>query len=236
MQGAKEPAASEIVTATRVYASVALDACTPASAWHSADPVRFAADWQGENQDFELETEVRVLWSPETLYLRFVCGYRELCVFNDAEANGRRDQLWEHDVVEAFLQPPDLLAKSASVIPDQGGRGSPSRYRAFYKEFEVAPNGAWLDLDISPRGPADLKSGLNRSAYLDEERKIWVAELAIPVRSITPTFDPALPWRANFYRVEGKSEPRCYLAWQPTRTSEPDFHVPEAFGTLRFVE
>jgi len=24
------------------------------------------------------------------------------------------------------------------------------------------------------------------------------------------------------------------LAWLPTKTPEPNFHVPEAFGTLRF--
>ena len=33
------------------------------------------------------------------------------------------------------------------------------------------------------------------------------------------------------YRMEGKS-PRLYLAWSPTRTAKPNFHVPEAFGTL----
>ena len=33
------------------------------------------------------------------------------------------------------------------------------------------------------------------------------------------------------YRMEGKS-PRLYLAWSPTKTPKPNFHVPEAFGTL----
>jgi hypothetical protein len=31
--------------------------------------------------------------------------------------------------------------------------------------------------------------------------------------------------------MEGKS-PRKYLAWSPTRTPKPDFHVPSAFGRL----
>jgi hypothetical protein len=33
------------------------------------------------------------------------------------------------------------------------------------------------------------------------------------------------------YRMEGKS-PRHYLAWSPTKTPKPNFHVPDAFGTL----
>ena len=228
--------AGSIVTARHVSGPVALDARAPASAWHSADPIRFSADWRGRNPDAELDTEVRALWSQETLYLRFVCRYREVYGFNDAEPNGRRDRLWERDVAEVFLQPPESLSKSAADLHNPSGRTLPTRYRAFYKEFENAPNGMWLDLDISPQGVADLKSELLRSVYLDESQRIWTAELAIPMRSLTPNFDPALPWRVNFYRVEGKSEPRRYLAWQPTHTPEPDFHVPEAFGTLRFVE
>lgn len=225
-----------IVNAMWVSRPIALDARLPAPEWGLANPIRFSADWRGNNPDAALETEVRVLWSQERLYLRFVCRYRELCVFNDSEPNGRRDRLWERDVAEVFLQPPESLEKSVSAISGQDERLTPSRYRAFSKEFEVAPNGAWLDLDISPQGPVDLKSGLSRSAFLDEERKIWIAELAIPMRSLTTNFDSALPWRVNFFRVEGKSEPRHYLAWQPTNTAEPDFHVPEAFGTLRFVK
>jgi len=58
--------------------------------------------------------------------------------------------------------------------------------------------------------------------------------LAIPMRALTAHFDPTKVWRVNFYRVEGKTEPRQYLAWQPTNTAQPNFHVPKLFGTLRF--
>jgi alpha-galactosidase len=54
------------------------------------------------------------------------------------------------------------------------------------------------------------------------------------MRCLTAHFDPNRVWRANFYRVEGKAEPRQYMAWQPTHTLQPNFHVPEAFGALRF--
>jgi alpha-galactosidase len=94
----------------------------------------------------------------------------------------------------------------------------------------------WIDLDITPSGLADLKSGLTRSVHVDEQRRLWVAEFAIPMESITPKFNPNEFWRANFYRVEGRAEPRRYMAWQPTHTPKPNFHVPKAFGTMRFAE
>jgi alpha-galactosidase len=210
-----QPIQSEIV-ASRAAPEIRLDAANSAPEWQSAQPVRFQSDWQGKNPDPALETEVRVLWSPESLYLRFVCRYRDLFVFEDSEPNGRRDHLWERDVAEAFLQP------------------EPSDERR-YNEFEVAPNGMWIDLDVSPSGLADLKSVMARSVHVDAERKIWTAELAIPMRSLIASFDPKKMWRANFYRVEGETEPRQYLAWQPTRTPQPNFHVPKTFGTLRFA-
>lgn len=206
---------SEIVAA-RIDRELRLDPSRMAGEWGSATPISFCADWQGKNSDPGRETEVRVLWSQHTLYLRFVCRYLDLFTFEDSDPKGRRDHLWDRDVAEAFLQPD-------------------ASQEHFYREFEVSPNGMWVDLDIFPGGLADLKSGLQRSVVLDEKSRVWTAELAIPMKSLTKNFDPAAIWRANFYRVEGRKEPRAYLAWQPTNTPQPNFHVPKAFGKLRFA-
>jgi alpha-galactosidase len=213
---ARRDAVDGEIVANYVGEAVPLDAAHPAAAWQGASPVAFSSDWQGKNADPGRETQVRVLWSRQYLYLRFECLYRELFTFEDSDPNGRRDHLWDRDVAEVFLQP------------------DPSRER-FYREFEVSPNGMWVDLDIFRGGLTDLKSGLQRSVFLDEKSHTWSAELAIPLKSLTTKFDPAAIWRANFYRVEGRNEPRAYLAWRPTHTPEPNFHVPQAFGRLRFA-
>jgi alpha-galactosidase len=200
----------------RVNREIALHAARPAREWQSASPVLFSSDWQGNNPDASRETGVQSLWSDRTLYLRFACRYRELFLFPDSAPNGRRDHLWDRDVAEAFLQPDPSLERR-------------------YREFEVSPNGMWIDLDISPDGLADLKSGMQRSVFLDEKAQTWSAELAIPLEALTEAFDPKAIWRVNFYRIEGIKEPRSYLAWQPTNTPEPNFHVPAAFGRMRFV-
>jgi alpha-galactosidase len=184
--------------------------------WETAKRLRFSADWQGQNADPERETDVRLLWRPETLYLRFEAKFRVITVFADSEPNGRRDQLWDRDVAEVFLQPNQL---------------EPRRY----KEFEVSPNGMWIDLDIAPGEKYDLRSGLRRRVILNETARIWIAELALPMKALVEQFDPAAIWNVNFYRVEGASEPRFYSAWQPTGTPAPNFHVPEAFGRLVFA-
>ena len=105
-----------------------------------------------------------------------------------------------------------------------------------YKEFEVSPNGYWLDLAIANGKNEELRSGLRRRVVMDEKNRTWTAELAVPMKSLTQRFDPQQQWRANFFRIEGQAEPRFYSAWSPTYSPKPNFHVPEAFGTLVFRE
>jgi alpha-galactosidase len=187
------------------------------SEWERAAPICFSHDWQGKNEDPLRQTEVRALWGADELYLQFCCRYRTIYVFPDADANRRRDELWDRDVAEVFLQ------------PDRFGE-------KYYREFEVSPNGQWLDLDITPRGLGHIASGMRSSVKVEEARRQWTAELAIPMGAITARFDPAQPWRVNFFRCEGADPLRYYGAWQPTGTPQPNFHVPAVFGTLRFVD
>jgi hypothetical protein len=187
----------------------------PLKAWQSAKRVLFNTDWQGKNSDPRRQTEVRLLWTPEFLYLKFVARYCRITIFDDAGSNGRRDKLWDRDVAEVFLQP------------------DPTRLRR-YKEFEVSPNGFWIDLEISNGRLQHLQSGLQRRVNINQAKKTWIAELAIPINSLTQHFSPASLWRANFFRVEGPAEPRFYSSWQPTQTTQPNFHVPERFGLLKF--
>lgn len=205
---------SDVAVAVALTGSLDMVGFPAADAWAKAKPLRFDTDWQGKNADPECETEVRLLWTPANLYLKFVARYRVITIFPDADVNGRRDQLWDRDVVEVFLQP---------------GSSEPRRY----KEFEVSPNGFWIDLDIANGGLQDLKSGMQRRVRIDEAAKTWTAELAIPMKSLVEHFDPE-GWRVNFYRVEGSKEPRFYSAWRPTKTPQPNFHVPELFGYLKF--
>ena len=189
------------------------------NAWQATEPVRFAADWQGKNPDPQRSTEVRLLWTQETLFLRFECRYRGLTTFADSDPDGRRYQLWDRDVAEVFLQPEP---------------SSPHRYW----EFEISPNGMWIDLNIDldqqPGHKGNPQSGMKSRVQVDGKRKIWTAEISLPMRTLAPDFDAQKEWRVNFFRVEGPSEPRFYSSWQPTGTAKPAFHVPQAFARLQF--
>ena len=206
-------------TAVAIRLTIAPDAAgfPTKPSWEAAPAFWFDQDWKGDNRNPACATEVRLLWTPETLFLRFLAKYQSLNIYNEARSDGWRDQLWDRDVAEVFLQPDD----SDLFV---------------YKEFEIGPNGFWIDLNISHGSKEEMRSGLKRRVVLDEKVKTWTADLAIPMKSLTNSFAANRDWRVNFYRVEGATEPRFYSAWSPTYSQEPNFHVPSAFGKLIFRE
>jgi len=208
--------AEDFAYASRLSQAVGTDGFPAPAAWDAAAPIIFNADWQGKNADPERETQVRLLWTRETLFLHFRSRFRTITVFPGADPSGRRDHLWDRDVVEVFLQPDPT-------------------YPGHYFEFEVSPNGYWIDLNIEHGERSDPQSGMKCRTRLDEKSRIWTAELAIPLRGLALHFDPLSIWRVNFFRVEGDSEPRFYSSWRPTNTPQPNFHVPTAFGKLKFL-
>ena len=166
--------------------------------------------------------EARVLWTEEALLVRFVCRQTEPLIVTDAP---RLDQktvgLWERDVCEIFVAP---------CVHD------PERY----SEFEIAPTGEWLDLALRqlPDGKREAdwnyRSGMTAAARIDEG-SVTMA-LSIPFIALAGAPPRAGEcWRVNLYRCVGEGPTRGYLAWRPTLTPQPDFHVPHRFGWLEFT-
>lgn len=209
--------ATPIITAERVRGSLDAEGFPASGSWKKTQAVQFASDWRGESTDPSRQTEVRLLFNSDTLFVHFSCRYVSLFVYPDARSDGWRDELWNRDVAEVFLQPD-------------------SRDPWVYKEFELAPNGYWIDLAVSHGQNTELHSRLRRRVQLLESEKVWIGELAVPFKSLVPAFSPKDHWRVNFFRVEGHTEPRFYSAWSPTYTEKPNFHIPDKFGTLLFRE
>ena len=104
-----------------------------------------------------------------------------------------------------------------------------------YREFEISPNGDWLDLDIDRGQKSILYCDLKSRVRIDADASAWSAELAIPFSCLTAAFHPDEVWRLNLFRIEGPEPDRFYSAWRPTHTAKPNFHVPEHFGELHFA-
>ena len=77
------------------------------------------------------------------------------------------------------------------------------------------------------------RSGMTAAARVRDAEVTLAMRVPFAAISRTPPARGEV-WRANLYRCVGAGRPR-YLAWLPTHAPEPNFHVPEKFGRLRFV-
>ena len=187
--------------------------------WNYANPVAITRRWSGEDAPPERHAEARILWTAQALYVRFVCRQTEpLVTSTNPLLNEKTIGLWNRDVCEIFIAP----------NADDASR---------YFEFEAAPTGEWVDLAISFEGTtretdSKFHSGMTVFARLVDEH-LTVA-MRIPWTAFLPRPEKGEQWRVNLFRCVGIGNDR-YLAWQPSYTEEPNFHVPEAFGWLKFV-
>jgi len=201
----------ERIVAARLESDLDADGLPLGSAWEKARPVVFCADWHGENPDPLRETQARFLWANTFLFVGFRCRFRSLYVYPGSD--GRRDALWQRDVAEVFIR---------------SGRDDARHYR----EFEISPNGDWLDLEIRNGEKSILFADLKTRVRVDTAASIWFAEMAIPFACLTAELRTEETFRLNLFRIEGPEPDRFYSAWRPTYTDRPDFHVPERFGEL----
>jgi hypothetical protein len=127
--------------------------------------------------------------------------------------------LWDRDVCEIFVAPD-------AANPEH------------YFEFEAAPTGEWLDLGIISKPNEretnwDYASGMRTAVKVEGETVMIVVRVPWPAFGSVPATGDR--WRINFFRCVGKDPGREYLVWRPTRTPEPCFHDPRAFGELLFL-
>jgi alpha-galactosidase len=196
-----------VAFASRVT-QVGADGFPLASQWAGAPATFFRHDWQGRPLTGPQSTRVQLLRGTNALYLRFICKFDTLSTFDRAGSATDLWPLWERDVVEVFLQ-----------APDRAGLKS-------YREVEVAPNALLLEVAVEASGKKRINGESRARVHVDAENKVWIAELAVPMRGAEDG------WRLNLFRVEGQGQHRVYSAWSPTNTATPDFHVPAAFGRL----
>jgi alpha-galactosidase len=176
--------------------------------------------WSGEKAPGERRFWAWLLWSDKYLYARFVAPHAEPLVVNSKPDLTKKTMgLWERDVCEIFIAP---------------DKTTPNKYF----EFEIAPTGEWIDLgiEVTPKERlTDWKySSKMQSAASDIKGETYLA-IKIPFSSLGRTPKAGDVWLGNVFRCIGKDPTRGYLAWRPTKTPNPNFHVPSAFGEFHFI-
>jgi hypothetical protein len=187
--------------------------------WTASRPVFMDKDSFGKAVS-PYRTEVRTRWTNNNLYFLFICPYEQLHLKPDPNTVQETNELWNWDVAEVFI-------------------GSDFADIKRYKEFEVSPQGEWVDLDINLHNPHHedgwkWNSGFEALAKIDRQKHVWYAGMRIPFLAIdsrSPTVGNKL--RINLFRSQGPPDHHQEITWQPPLSKT--FHVPERFGLIQLA-
>src|SRR3954466_13215786 len=206
-----------VIASTYSKQDVTLELDPHSSFWRASETVHMDKDILGKPVP-GYQTEVRTRWTKSNLYFLFICPYEQLHLKPNPDTRQETNELWNWDVAEVFI-------------------GSDFADIQRYKEFEVSPQGEWVDLDINLHNPHHedgwkWNSGFQTAAHIDEARHTWSAAMRIPFSAIDPRVPaPGNTLRINFFLSEGVPANHCELAWQPPM--KETFHVPERFGLIQ---
>jgi hypothetical protein len=209
-----------VAEAVYSFADVALTTDPSSEFWQAARAVYLERDTQGKDaQNFH--SEVRIRWTKNNLYFLFICRYDKLYLKPSPTTTQETNELWNWDVAEVFI--------SANFTDINR-----------YQEFEVSPQGEWIDLDIDLHKPHHevgwiWNSEFEKSASVDTTAHRWYAAMRIPLSAIDdrpPTAGNT--FRMNLFLSEGAPSHHHEVTWQPPMSKT--FHVPERFGLLKLVE
>jgi hypothetical protein len=205
-----------VLHSSRAASDVALTADPDSTFWRSAPLVTSSLDPFGRPTGSG-PTQIRSRWTHDSLYLLYTCPFHDLYLKPNPVLDRDTPLLWDWDVAEAFI-----------------GLTSDDIYH--YREFEMSPQGEWVDLDIDLANPKpdygmSWNSGYQVKARIDRDRKVWYGEMRIPMASL-PAADPKPGdvFRLGLYRIEGPPPNRKFGSWQPLYRAT--YHTPESFGNL----
>lgn len=213
-------AESNSLTIKQIAKDLAIDRLDD-PAWKRASQSVVMKYWSGKAAPSGRHFAAKLLWSETALYVRFDASQSEpLIVSERANVTQKMRGLWDRDVCEIF------------IAPDASQRNK-------YFEFEIAPNGEWLDLGIEAASQEriidwDYKSGMTSAAKIENDKIVMAIKIPWEAFGTRPRVWDV--WLGNLFRCVGIGPTRGYLAWHPTETEEPNFHVPEKFGEFRFVK
>jgi len=188
--------------------------------WRKGQEVLIESYWSGKKAASGRHAKAKLLWSDSAFYVRFEANQTEPLVVSKApNLKSKTKGLWDRDVCEIFVAP----------NPKESNK---------YFEFEIAPNGEWIDLEIhrmsdERKTDLDYQSGMESAAKIEIGKVLMAMKIEWKAFGKTPKVKDI--WKGNLFRCVGSGETRGYLAWSPTKTEMPNFHIPEAFGEFEFL-
>ena len=183
----------------------------------------------GEEPDHTPEVQAKVAYDQEAIYVIFqVKDQYVRCVIDEYQGPVSRDSC-----VEFFFTPGTDISEGYFNLEVNCGGTAVFKFQKVAKEGQTKiPKSEFDKIDIAHSLPRIVDTEI-------KEPIIWTVEYCLPISILTQYYEvvppaPGVEWKANFYKIASKTSHPHWLTWSFVDNPEPQFHLPEFFGTLKF--
>jgi hypothetical protein len=154
-------------------------------------------------------TDVKMIWTDEALYLRFICHDGDMGHLTSRYVR-HDDKIWSDDCVEIFF--------------------NSDATRSGYMQLVVNPRGGTWDARSPAVRNMDVSWNPQWTAKASVNAKAWVVDVELPFASFGDAPHEGSQWRMALKRSRSATGTTPNSGWP-----DASYHSPGAFGTVRFV-
>jgi hypothetical protein len=213
----------------KIHAPIEVNGDWNKEEWQQAEILKLNHH-MGDIGKFKPTVEAKLLYDPTSIYVIFKVEDQYVrCLVT--EPNG---PVWTDSCVEFFFAPTLLTPEKYFNLEINCG-GTPLMF------YNLIPREKYRIVDASLLDKIKIAHSLPKFIEEEiEERTQWTLEYRLPLALLSQYAEIDYPqkgvkWRANFYKIADDTSNPHYLTWNPVQQPEPDFHLPEFFGTLKFL-
>lgn len=180
---------------------------------------------------FKPLTQMKMAYDDDNFYVIFKVQDKYVRALA-TEINGN---VWEDGAVELFFAP-DTLNRLQYFNLEINCIGTPLM---FYVRKPMSDYTRLMEEDIRKIQIASTLEGPIKEEIT--ETVTWIIEYKVPLEMIeyyarVSRPAPGVSWRANFFKIATNNSNKHYVTWSPVISDKPQFHKPEFFGELRFID
>ena len=186
-------------------------------------------NYMGEIPKFRPTTQVKMMYDDNNVYVIFKVQDQ----FVRCMAQQINGDVWEDAAVELFFAPDSNIPLQYFNLETNCG-GTPLMYYVIVprKDNKILKEDEIKQIEIAHSLPKKIDPEIT-------DPVTWTLEYRIPIEMLQKYSNVTLPkkdvvWKANFYKIATNNSNPHYITWSVVDNPEPDFHLPQFFGTLIF--
>ena len=196
--------------------------------WSKIEALKLT-NYMGEKPEHFPQAQAKVLYDDKNIYVFFKVDDQ----YVRSVAKAHHGNVWEDSCVEFFFTPSEDVSQGYfNVEANCGG--------LILMRHQIVEGKDTQEVAVSDINKMTIEHSMPKIVDPEiTEPAVWTLKYALPFEVIEKYTslvkpDTGVKWKANFFKCADYSSHPHWLTWSVVERPQPQFHLPEYFGTLQF--